>query len=90
MIESNLVARFRSEWQLARGDVPLIRIAIIDETPDQQFLRADFELFRQLFEAHGIVALVADPRELSFDDERVTCAGQRIDLVINLMSDFAL
>ncbi len=81
---------FRQEWQLARGDLPLKRIAIVDEAPATQFLAPEFELFRQMFEAHGISALVADPRELSLASGRLVCRGQVVDLVYNRLTDFSL
>ena len=89
-IESDFVAMFRKEWLLARGEQPLERIAIVDEVPDGQFLAAEFELFRQLFEAHGISAVVVDPRELAFNGDQLSCAGQRVDLVYNRLTDFSL
>jgi hypothetical protein len=63
-VEDEFLAMFRTEWALARGDRPLVRIAIIDETPATQYLAPEFELFRQLFEAHGIAAQVAGPEAL--------------------------
>lgn len=89
-IEADFVAMFRQEWRLARGEAPLTRIAIVDAAPAGQFLALEFELFRQLFEANGISAVIADPAELSFDGERLSYAGQTVDLVYNRLTDFAL
>ncbi len=92
-IEAGFVAMFRQEWRLAQGaarDRPLRRIAIVDTHPAGQFLAPEFELFRQLFETHGIAALVADPSELSFDGQSLTWRGQRIELVYNRLTDFVL
>lgn len=88
--ESDFVAMFRTEWRLARGDQPLCRIAIVDEAPAGQFLASEFELFRQLFEANGISAVVSDPGELSFDGKQLFCGGQVVDLVYNRLTDFSL
>ncbi len=55
-IRDEFVAMFREEWRLERGDAPLRRIAIVDESPAEQFLAPEFTLFRELFEAHGIAA----------------------------------
>ena len=88
--EADFVAMFREEWRLARGDVPLLRIAIVDEAPAGQYLAPEFELFRQLFEASGLSALVVDPRDLVFDGERLLYGGQVIDLVYNRLTDFSL
>ena len=81
---------FREEWQLARGDAPLQRIAIVDENPSGQFLAPEFELFRCLFRKAGIETLIVDPRELSFAQGRVFAHGEPIDLVYNRLTDFAL
>lgn len=89
-VEAAFLAMFREEWRLARGTAPLTCIAIVDEAPQAQYLAPEFELFRELFEAAGIAALVADPSEFSFDGERLSCRGQRVDLVYNRLTDFAL
>ena len=88
--EEVFVDMFREEWARARGEAPLSRIAIVDEAPTAQFLAPEFELFRQLFEDAGIAALIADPGELSFDGEKLSCRGQIVDLVYNRLTDFAL
>ncbi len=92
-VEDAFVAMFREEWRLAHGDSPfppLSRIAIIDIAPAGQYLAPEFELFRQLFEANGIAALVADPDELSFEAGKLLCRGQVVDLVYNRLTDFSL
>ena len=87
--EHQFVAMFREEWRLTRGDRPLARIAIVDESPASQFLSSEFELFRQLFESEGISAVIADPQELSFDGQTLVCKEQSVDLVYNRMTDFS-
>ena len=87
--EDDFVAMFREEWRLTRGEAPLTCIAIVDEAPAGQFLALEFELFRQLFEAQGISAVILDPAELVFNGERLTAGGQAIDLVYNRLTDFA-
>lgn len=89
-IEAALVAMFREEWRLARGEVPLGRIAIVDTAPGEQYLAPEFELFRRLFEAHGIAAVVADPADLDYRDGYLWHQGQPVDLVYNRLTDFAL
>ncbi len=94
-VEAEIVAMFRAEWALwtnsgvACTAAPLGCIAIVDEAPQAQFLAPEFELFRQLFVAHGIACVVVDPRELVFDGEALHHAGRRIDLVYNRLTDFA-
>ena len=84
------VAMFRDEWRRVRGDAPLRRIAIVDENPAEQFLAPEFELFRELFEEHGIAAVVCDPGELDSDGACLTHAGQPVDLIYNRLTDFPL
>ena len=86
---ADYVEMFREEWRLARGDAPLRRIAIVDEAPAGQFLAPEFELFRDLFAANGIAAVVADPAELSSDGTRLMHAGEPIDLIYNRLTDFS-
>jgi len=88
--EAEFVDMFRAEWRLARGDAPLQCIAIVDDDPETQYLRPEFELFRQMFAASGLAVVVVDPGELVFDGTRLRCAGQTVDLVYNRLTDFAL
>jgi hypothetical protein len=87
---AEFAAMFRAEWRLERGDAPLNRIAIVDEHPAAQFMAPEFDLFRRLFEEDGIAAVVADPGELIRDGDRLTHAGQPVDLVYNRLTDFSL
>jgi hypothetical protein len=86
--EARIVAMFRSEWAASGRTGPLRRIAIVDDRPEAQYLYPEFLLFKQLFEAHGIAAVIADPSELRFETGVLTVAGQPIDLVYNRMTDF--
>ncbi|MGB4062997.1 MAG: hypothetical protein WBK19_04150 [Azonexus sp.] len=89
-IREEYVAMFREEWHLERGDAPLRRIAIVDENPAEQFLAPEFALFKELFEQHGIAAVVADPGEFESDGEQLLHAGLPVDLIYNRLTDFAL
>ena len=89
-IRAAYVEMFREEWRLARGAAPLRRIAIVDENPAAQFLAPEFELFRQLFEEHGIAAVIADPQELRWDGRQLLHDGQPVDMIYNRLTDFAL
>ena len=89
-VRDDFVAMFREEWRLERGERPLARIAIVDEEPAGQFLAPEFELFRQLFEEHGIAAAVADPRDLVRDGDRLLHDGKPVDLIYNRLTDFVL
>ena len=89
-VEAAFLAMFREEWRRSRGEVPLARIAIVDEAPTGQYLWPEFRLFADLFAQAGIEALIVDPAELAFDGERLRCDGKTVDLVYNRLTDFGL
>jgi hypothetical protein len=88
--EGAYVAMFREEWRRCRGDAPLTRIAIVDENPAAQFLYPEFLAFQQLFVAQGIDAVICAPDALAVREGALYGEGQRIDLVYNRLTDFAL
>ena len=85
-----IVAMFMHEWRLARGEEKLRTIAIVDDSPGQQYLHLEFLLFKSLFESHGLRAIIVDARELSIETGVLSHDGQRIDLVYNRCTDFYL
>lgn len=91
-VENTIVESFRAELQAARGpDARLQRVAIVDERPDEQFLRPEFELFVRLFARHGIEARIADTRELlPGPDGGLALGGWPVDLVYLRDTDFQL
>lgn len=84
-VEEAFVAMFRAECPAG-----LSTVAIVDEAPDAQYLYPEFLLFRELFECHGIRAIICDPRDLALRDGALWCGETRIDLVYNRLTDFAL
>ena len=89
-VKDAFVNMFREEWRLERGEAPLQRIAIVNENPDEQFLAPEFALFKELFEQHGIAAVIADPRDLVRAGDRLLCGGEPVNLIYNRLTDFAL
>lgn len=86
--EAAIVAMFRAEWQHTGRTAPLRTIAIVDEAPAQQYLYAEFLLFRTLFERHGLQAVIADPAELDWRAGQLWHGDTVIDLVYNRLTDF--
>ena len=89
-VEEHFIAMFFDEWRLMRGDAPLRCVAIVDEAPMAQYLAPEFVLFRQLFEARGLTALIVAPEDLVFDGKTLSHEGRTVDLVYNRLTDFAL
>lgn len=92
--EAAFVEMFREEWRPQRACAPLRRIAIVDSDPASQYLYPEFLMFRELFSRAGIDAVIADPRELRFENGALRHEGQgghearEIDLVYNRLTDF--
>jgi hypothetical protein len=88
--EHFFVNMFQNEWQLSRGLKPLKTIAIVDESPMQQYLYPEFLLFKQLFEQNGIHAIICAPEELRYHSQQLWYENTPINLVYNRLTDFAL
>lgn len=89
-LETRIVDMFLNEWRLSAKDRPLRSIAIVDEAPEQQFLYPEFLLFQQLFQRHGLQAIIADPADLEWRDGALWHDDIVIDLVYNRLTDFLL
>ena len=89
-IETALFEVFMTEWRLQRKDAPLMSVAIVDESPEQQYLYPEFLLYRQLFSRHGIEVTICAPRDLIRKDARLWSGSHPIDFVYNRLTDFAL
>ena len=88
--EREIFAMFEAEWRRAGRTRPLRRIAIVDESPQHQYLYPEFVLFRGLFERHGVAAIVVDPASLELRDGELRHDGLPVDLVYNRLTDFPL
>lgn len=88
--EQAILASFQREWRLVRGEQALKRIAIVDESPQQQYLFPEFLRFVELFRDAGIEAVICDPRELQATDSGLAVNGAPVDLIYNRLTDFYL
>lgn len=89
-LEDSFVAMFRREWSLSGRGRPLGTIAIVDEAPEAQYLYPEFLLFQQLFQRHGLRAVIADPSQLRLHQGTLRYGDVAIDLVYNRLTDFYL
>lgn len=80
---------FQNEWMRQRGTGAAQRIAIVDDSPLEQFLYPEFVLARQVLAARGVDAVIADAAHLRYEDGRLSADGETIDLVYNRVTDFA-
>jgi hypothetical protein len=88
--ERTIVEMFRTEWDRCKPGKLLRSIAIVDVLPHEQYLYAEFLLFQQLFERHGVRAIIADPSALVYRDGVLWHDGETVDLVYNRLTDFML
>lgn len=93
-LDAVFVGMFRAEWAAQRGHASLRTVLIVDDAPEQQYLAPEFEMFRELFAAHGLTALVADATELQWYGGALhhpaLPPGMAVDLVYNRLTDFYL
>lgn len=86
-----IVQSFKEEYRLATEgkSLSLSHVAIVDETPAQQRMYAEFLMYKELFEKSGLSAEICDPADLRFEnDGLVGPARRKIDLVYNRLTDF--
>ena len=89
-IDDSIFDMFMIEWKNQRSDQPLRSIVIIDDNPTEQYLAPEFELFRDLFQKHGVIARIVDPSELVWQDNQLLHAHQPVDMIYNRLTDFYL
>lgn len=90
LLLTELVASFKKEWLLQGRTGQLKSVAIVDQSPQQQYLYPEFVLFQRLFQAHGIEAVIAAPKDLMHRDNALWYRERRVDLVYNRLTDFYL
>jgi hypothetical protein len=88
--EDAVFRMFQDEWRRQRGTGIPHRIAIVDDSPEEQYLYPEFVLARQVLTERGVEALIADACGLRYDGGRLSSDGHNIDLVYNRVTDFAL
>lgn len=89
-IEQTFFDMFMAEWRRQRGNHHLGSVVIVDDDPAAQYLAPEFELFRQLFQRHGVAASIADPSALEWHDDKLWHLGAPVDMVYNRLTDFYL
>jgi glutathione synthase/RimK-type ligase-like ATP-grasp enzyme len=83
-VEQAYIGMFRTECPVLKT------LAVVDETPAQQYLYPEFLLFQELFAHHGISACICAPQDLAFHQDELWQGTTRLDLVYNRLTDFFL
>lgn len=87
-IEELIFNNFIQECSLERPEKYPKFVAIIDDHPEDQFLRGEFELFKKIFEKNGLEAMIIDPQDLIFRENKLWYQGRIVDLIYNRLTDF--
>lgn len=87
---TSVIRMFEAEWRRQGRSGRPRSIAIVDDAPEEQYLYPEFVLAQRLLEACGMVSLIADPGDLTYDGTTLYCRGQPIDMVYNRLVDFDL
>ncbi|GAC06228.1 hypothetical protein [Paraglaciecola chathamensis] len=90
VLEDDIMSMFHHEWSLSGHGRALRSIAIVDDNPTKQYLYPEFLLFQQLFQRHGLQAVIADPSEFDLRGGLLKHGEINIDLVYNRLTDFSL
>jgi hypothetical protein len=88
--EDRFIASFHEEWRRQGRDAALSTIAIVDVDPQGQYLYPEFLLFQNLFERHGLTAVISPPEAFEHRDDVLWCGTVPIDIVYNRVTDFTL
>jgi hypothetical protein len=96
-LEQGWLTMFSREWAAQRPAEPWVpaqgtkrTLAIVDETPQSQYLYPEFLLFQDLFRHAGIEAVIAPPEALRWDAGQLMHEGRCIDMVYLRLTDFDL
>jgi len=88
--KERFIASFAAEIRTFDESPFPMRIAIIDETPQEQFLYPEMAYYAELLRQQGAEVVIASPQELNASTEGVFYRGKAIDLIYNRHCDFYL
>lgn len=96
-LESHWLDMFAQEWALQRSGEPFVpqigskrTVAIVDESPESQYLYPEFLLFQDMFRRGGLETVIVAPQALTWVNGQLQHQGQRIDMVYLRLTDFDL
>lgn len=85
-----MVSMFRREFSRRFPERELKTVAIVDESPEQQFFYPEFLLTQNLLMRHGIEAIIIPPEKIEIRDTGVYAGDIRLDFIYNRLTDFEL
>jgi hypothetical protein len=88
--DATVIDMFEAEWRAQGRTRALSRIAIVDDSPQEQYLYPEFLIAQRMLERAGFDVVIIDPKHLSFSAGELHAEGWPIDLVYNRLVDFGL
>jgi hypothetical protein len=89
-IEQAVMHAMLFEWGQQRDVRRSGLIAIVDESPKQQFLYPEFLLYQELFQRNGYRSEICAPEALLLNQDRLWLGEEPVDLLYNRLTDFSL
>src|SRR3546814_19604043 len=80
---------FQREWRSQRSSGELRRIAITDDSPQEQYLYPEFVIARQMLQKHDFEVEIVDGTGFRRDRGQLLANDRPVDLIYNRMTDFA-
>ena len=85
-----MVDTFLSEWRAAGHTGRPGVIAIVDQSPENQYLYPDMLMAQHHLQQAGIETLIVDPAALTFRNKELWAGSSRVEMVYNRLTDFDL
>ena len=85
-----MVDTFLSEWRAAGHTGRPGVIAIVDQSPENQYLYPDMLIAQHHLQQAGIETLIVDPAALTFRNKELWAGSSRVEMVYNRLTDFDL
>jgi hypothetical protein len=89
-VDAAVMDAMLSEWSSQRVVSRSGLIAIVDESPERQYLYPEFLLYRSLFQRSGYRSEICAPEALVFAKDRLWLGDEPVDLIYNRLTDFSL
>src|SRR5680860_469940 len=88
--EDAVFRMFQHEWERQRGGGAVRRIAIVDDSPEEQYLYPELVLARHVLSERDVAAVIADASDLRYEGGRLTLGGEANDPLYNRVADLPL
>lgn len=89
-VEAAVMDTVLSEWARSGSTAPSGLIAIVDESPEQQYLYPEFLLYQKLFQRNGYRSEICAPEALVLDQDRLWLGNEPVHFLYNRLTDFSL